>query len=103
MLNIQYKEVIKMTNNELNKAVETYREYKAIIEEAEKIKKEAEQVIINYLNSENTDSVITDNAKITYKDRTRATLDKSALTEALGTEILEEYTKSTTYKVLTIQ
>lgn len=92
-----------MTNQELSKAVETYREYKILIEEAEKIKKEAEAQIISYLEENNTDSTTTDNARITYKNRTRTTLDKEKLIEALGSELLSDYMKTSTFKTLLVQ
>lgn len=92
-----------MTNQELSKAVETYREYKILIEEAEKIKKEAEAQIISYLEENNTDSTVTDNARITYKNRTRTTLDKEKLIEALGSELLSDYMKTSTFKTLLVQ
>lgn len=91
-----------LTREDLNKAVAQYREYKSIIEEAEKIKKEAESQIISYLEENNTDSTVTDNARITYRDRTRTTLDKTKLTDALGEELLKDYMKVTSYKALTV-
>ena len=90
-----------MTKKELEEKIEEVRKYKAMAEEASSIQKALEQEIISYMNENNLTEEFTDSAKITYKERTRATLDKKRLEEDLGD--LSEYEKVTSYKVLRIK
>lgn len=90
-----------MTKKELEEKIEEVRKYKAMAEEASSIQKALEQEIISYMNENNLTEEFTDSAKITYKEQTRATLDKKRLEEDLGD--LSEYEKVTSYKVLRIK
>ena len=83
-----------MTKKELEEKIEEVRKYKSMAEEASNIQKALEQEIISYMNENNL-------TKITYKEQTRATLDKKRLEEDLGD--LSEYEKVTSYKVLRIK
>ena len=98
-----FKEVVIMcmTKSELEKKVEEIRKYKAMAEEASNIQKALEQEVISYMNELGLTEEFTDSAKITYKEQTRATLDKKRLEEDLGD--LTEYEKVTSYKVLRIK
>ena len=98
-----FKEVVimYMTKKELEEKIEEVRKYKAMAEEASNIQKALEQEIISYMNENNLTEEFTDSAKITYKEQTRATLDKKRLEEDLGD--LSEYEKVTSYKVLRIK
>nr|DAG68025.1 MAG TPA: hypothetical protein [Bacteriophage sp.] len=49
-----------------------------------------------------TDTEITDTAKITYKEQSRTTLDKEKLTEILGDD-LKPFEKTTSYRVLRVK
>lgn len=101
--NFIIKEVVIMcmTKKELEEKIEEVRKYKAMAEEASNIQKALEQEIISYMNENNLTEEFTDSAKITYKEQTRATLDKKRLEEDLGD--LSEYEKVTSYKVLRIK
>lgn len=101
--NFIIKEVVIMcmTKKELEEKIEEVRKYKAMAEEASTIQKALEQEIISYMNENNLTEEFTDSAKITYKEQTRATLDKKRLEEDLGD--LSEYEKVTSYKVLRIK
>ena len=90
-----------MTKQELEKKVEEIRKYKSMIEECSNIQKALEQEIISYMNENNLTEEFTDSSKISYKEQTRATLDKKRLEEDLGD--LSEYEKVTSYKVLRIK
>lgn len=90
-----------MTKKELEEKIEEVRKYKAMAEEASNIQKTLEQEIISYMNENNLTEEFTDSAKITYKEQTRATLDKKRLEEDLCD--LSEYEKVTSYKVLRIK
>ena len=90
-----------MTKKELEEKIEEVRKYKAMAEEASSIQKALEQEIISYMNENNLTEEFTDSAKITYKEQTRATLDKKRLEEDLVD--LSEYEKVTSYKVLRIK
>ena len=90
-----------MTKAELEKKVEEIRKYKAMAEEASNIQKALEQEVISYMNELGLTEEFTDSAKITYKEQTRATLDKKRLEEDLGD--LTEYENVTSYKVLRIK
>lgn len=72
-----------------------------MIEEASNIEKALEAEVISYMNENNLTEEFTDTAKITYKEQTRATIDKKRLEADLGS--LEEYTNITTYNVLRIK
>lgn len=96
-----FKEVVIMTKKELEAKIEEVRKYKSMAEEASNIQKALEQEIISYMNENNLTEEFTDSAKITYKEQTKATLDKKRLEEDLGD--LSEYEKVTSYKVLRIK
>lgn len=90
-----------MTKLELSQKVEEIRKYKAMMEEISNVEKALESEVISYMNENGLTEEITDSAKITYKEQTRATLDKKRLEKDLGS--LEEYERITSYKVLRIK
>lgn len=86
---------------DLEMKVQEIRRYKAMAEEAANIQHSLEAEVIAYMVENNLTEEFTDSAKISYKSRTRATLDKKRLEEDLGS--LEEYTTVTAYNVLRIK
>lgn len=92
---------MSMTRAELEKRIEEIRRYKTMIEEATNIQKSLEAEVIAYMNENGLTEEVTDSAKITYTEQTRATLDKKRLEADLGD--LSEYEKVTCYKVLRIK
>lgn len=92
---------MSMTRVELEKKIEEIRRYKTMVEEATSIQKSLEAEVIAYMNENGLTEEVTDSAKITYTEQTRATLDKKRLEADLGD--LSEYEKVTSYKVLRIK
>lgn len=90
-----------MTRQELENKVEELRKYKAMVEEATNIQKAIESEIITYMNENNLTETITSNAKISYKEQTRTSLDKKRLEEDLGS--LAEYERTMSYSVLRVK
>lgn len=86
---------------DLESKVQEIRRYKAMAEEAANIQHSLENEVIAYMVENGLEIEMTDTAKITYKQQTRATLDKKRLEEDLGS--LEEYTTVTAYNVLRIK
>lgn len=86
---------------DLENRVQEIRRYKAMAEEAANIQHSLEAEVIAYMVENGLEIEMTDTAKITYKQQTRATLDKKRLEEDLGS--LEEYTTVTRYSVLRIK
>lgn len=91
-----------MTKQELEKKVNELRSLKALKEELENEIKAAEQEIISYMNEKEIDIEITDTAKITYKPKSRTSLDKEKLSEILG-EDLKPFEKVSKFNVLRIK
>lgn len=87
---------------ELEKKIEEMRSLKALKEELENELKAVEHEVISYMTEYNLTEEITNNAKITYKEQSRTTLDKEKLTEILGDD-LKPYEKVTSYKVLRVK
>ena len=75
---------------------------KTLKEETEDGIKAIEREIISYMKENETDTEITDTAKITYKEQSRTTLDKEKLTEILGDD-LKPFEKTTSYRVLRVK
>lgn len=90
-----------ISKTDLEKKVQEIRKYKAMAEEAAEIQKALETEVIAYMVENNLTEEFTDSAKISYRQQTRASLDKKRLEEDLGS--LEEYTKVTEYNVLRIK
>ena len=99
-----YKEVRVMciSKKELEEKIQEFRSLKTLKEETENELKAVEREIISYMTEHNTDTEITDTAKITYKEQSRTTLDKEKLTEILGDD-LKAFEKTTSYKVLRVK
>ena len=91
-----------ITKNELEQRVNTLRGLKAMKEELENEVKEMERQIIEYMITHNIDTEITSDAKITYKQTCRVTLDRVKLTEILGDD-LKPFEKVSSYSVLRIK
>ncbi len=91
-----------MTKMELEKKVNELRNLKAMREELDNELKEIEREIISYMVENETDTAITDTAKITYKPQSRTTLDKEKLSAILGDD-LKPYEKVTVFSVLRIK
>lgn len=87
---------------ELEKKIEEMRSLKALKEELENELKAVEHEVISYMTENNLTEEIANNAKITYKEQSRTTLDKAKLTEILGDD-LKPYEKVTSYKVLRVK
>lgn len=90
-----------MTKNELEKKVQELRSLKSMKEELENELKSIEYQIIEYMTENELDTEFTSDAKITYKQQIRTTLDKARLEEDLGS--LKEYEKKTSFNVLRIK
>ena len=70
-----------ISKKELEEKVQELRSLKTLKEETEDGIKAIEREIISYMKENETDTEITDTAKITYKEQSRTTLDKEKLTE----------------------
>ena len=99
-----FKEVRIMciSKKELEEKVQELRSLKTLKEETEDGIKAIEREIISYMKENETDTEITDTAKITYKEQSRTTLDKEKLTEILGDD-LKPFEKTTSYRVLRVK
>ena len=91
-----------ISKKELEEKIQEFRSLKTLKEETENELKAVEREIISYMTEHNTDTEITDTAKITYKEQSRTTLDKEKLTEILGDD-LKAFEKTTSYKVLRVK
>lgn len=91
-----------ISKKELEEKVQELRSLKALKEETEDGIKAVEREIISYMKENETDTEITDTAKITYKEQTRTSLDKDKLVEIFGTD-LKPFEKVTSYRVLRIK
>lgn len=91
-----------ISKKELEEKVQELRSLKALKEETEDEIKEVEREIISYMKENETDTEITDTAKITYKEQTRTSLDKDKLVEIFGAD-LKPFEKVTSYRVLRIK
>lgn len=90
-----------ISKKELESKIAEIRKYKALIEEAEAVRKSLESEVIDYMTSNNLSEEITDSAKISYKAQERRTLDKARLEAILG-EDLKPFENVTIYSVLRI-
>ena len=90
------------SSEELEEKVQELRSLKTLKEETEDGIKAIEREIISYMKENETDTEITDTAKITYKEQSRTTLDKEKLTEILGDD-LKPFEKTTSYRVLRVK
>lgn len=91
-----------ISKKELEEKVQELRSLKTLKEETEDGIKAIEREIISYMKENETDTEITDTAKITYKEQSRTTLDKEKLTEILGGD-LKPFEKTTSYRVLRVK
>ena len=91
-----------ISKKELEEKVQELRSLKTLKEETEDGIKAIEREIISYMKENETDTEITDTAKITYKEQSRTTLDKEKLTESLGDD-LKPFEKTTSYRVLRVK
>lgn len=91
-----------ISKKELEKKVQELRSLKALKEETEDGIEAVEREIISYMKENETDTEITDTARITYKEQSRTTLDKKKLTEILGDD-LKPFEKTTNYMVLRVK
>ncbi len=90
------------TKKELEAMVTELRNLKAIKEEVENELKRTEKEIIEYMTANNIDTEITTDCKITYKPRSRTTIDKNKLIDILGDD-LNPYMSTTYYHVLMVK
>ena len=90
-----------ISKKELEKKVQELRSLKALKEETEDGIEAVEREIISYMKENETDTEITNTARITYKEQSRTTLDKKKLTEILGDD-LKPFEKTTNYMVLPV-
>lgn len=91
-----------ISKKELEKKVQELRSLKALKEETEDGIEAVEREIISYMKENETDTEITNTARITYKEQSRTTLDKKKLTEILGDD-LKPFEKTTNYMVLRVK
>lgn len=91
-----------ISKKELEEKVQELRSLKTLKEETEDGIKAIEREIISYMKENETDTEITDTAKITYKEQSKTTLDKEKLTEILGDD-LKPFEKTTSYRVLRVK
>ena len=91
-----------ISKKELEEKVQELRSLKALKEETEDGIEAVEREIISYMKENETDTEITDTARITYKEQSRTTLDKKKLTEILGDD-LKPFEKTTNYMVLRVK
>lgn len=91
-----------ISKKELEEKVQELRSLKTLKEETEDGIKAIEREIISYMKENETDTEITDTAKITYKEQSRTTFDKEKLTEILGDD-LKPFEKTTSYRVLRVK
>ena len=73
-----------MNMNDLQKAVDLYRQLKAEKELLEDQLKAAEREIISYMEEHEKQKEVGENFKVSYSDCTRKTLDSKRLEEDLG-------------------
>lgn len=91
-----------ISKKELEEKVQELRSLKALKEETEDGIEAVEREIISYMKENETDTEITDTARITYKEQSRTTLDKKKLTEIFGDD-LKPFEKTTNYMVLRVK
>ncbi len=102
-----------ITKSELNKAVEELRSLKALKEETEQAIREAENVVIEFLNESEECEAIDKNGKpirqyigtdykATYSMRTRENINKEAVKKLLNAEQFSSVRTESTFGVLRI-
>ena len=78
------------------------KRYLEINEQLKTLEKERDALRKQLLNiMQNSAVLITDGVALTLKDQERSTIDKEALTAAMGVEFVAQYSKTTQFKVLT--
>ena len=90
-----------IAKNELTTRIDDIRKYKALEEEARNIRTALEREVIEYLEENKLSEEYIDNAKITYKQQSRTSLNREELFKALGDEI-KQFERTITYGVLRI-
>ena len=91
-----------ISKQELSKKVSEYHSMKALLDETQAIIDTMKAEIIDYMKTNNLESEITSDGKVTYKDSSRSSFDEKLLKSILGTDDLKQYKKVSTFKVLRI-
>ncbi len=90
-----------LLKNELTNHIEEIRRYKALEEEARNIRTALEREVIEYLEENKLSEEYIGNAKISYKQQSRTSLNRDELFKVLG-DNLKNYERVTSYSVLRI-
>ena len=91
-----------ISKQELSKKVSEYHSMKALLDETQAIIDTMKAEIVDYMSTNNLESEITADGKVTYKDSSRSSFDEKLLKSILGTDDLKPFKKSSTFKVLRI-
>ena len=92
-----------MTKKELDSKVQQYREMKTLLEQVQNEVDAIKAEITLYMVENEIDTETTVDGKVTYKDSNRSSFNEDALKEALNTQDLKRYKKTSTFKVLRIK
>ena len=92
-----------MTKKELDSKVQEYREMKTLLEQVQNEVDVIKAEITLYMVENEIDTETTVDGKVTYKDSNRSSFNEDALKEALNTQDLKRYKKTSTFKVLRIK
>lgn len=92
-----------MTKKELDSKVQEYREMKTLLEQVQNEVDAIKAEITLYMVENEIDTETTVDGKVTYKDSNRSSFNEDALKEALNTQDLKRYKKTSTFKVLRIK
>ncbi len=92
-----------ITKSELDKKVQEYREMKTLLEQVQNEVDAIKSEITLYMVENEKSEEITVDGKVTYKDSSRSSFNEDALKEALNTNDLKPYKKTSTFKVLRVK
>ena len=91
-----------ISKQELSKKVSEYHSMKALLDETQAIIDALKFEIADYMKTNQIDTEITADGKVTYKDSSRSSFDEKLLKSILGTDDPKQYKKVSTFKVLRI-
>ena len=92
-----------MTKKELDSKLQEYRAMKTLLEQVQNEVDAIKAEITLYMVENEIDTETTVDGKVTYKDSNRSSFNEDALKEALNTQDLKRYKKTSTFKVLRIK
>lgn len=90
-----------MTSEQLNDEVVAYRQCKADLETLKKQKEAVEETLRAEMEARNAEEIIVGLFKVTYKEYTRKVFDRQKFIEQ-EPELYKRYTKTQTYKALSV-